>query len=72
MIVWAIGMINVEMPGFTERMALGWVQKYICEFGGDSEKVTMYVKWFLNLKVSAGIIPAGVKVPAQSQYHSTC
>ena len=44
-------MINVEMPGFTERMALRWVQKYICEFGGDPEKVTMLGKWFLNLEV---------------------
>ena len=34
-------LINVETFGFTERMAFRWVQKYICEFGGDPEKVTM-------------------------------
>ena len=34
-------MINVEISGFTERMALRWVQKYIYAFGGDPSKVTM-------------------------------
>ena len=34
-------MIDLETSGVTERLALRWVQKYICEFGGDPEKVTM-------------------------------
>ena len=34
-------LIKVVTSGFTERLALGWVQKYICEFGGDPTKVTM-------------------------------
>ena len=41
-------MIYVETSNLTERMALRWVQKYICEFGGDPSKVTMSVEWFLN------------------------
>jgi carboxylesterase type B len=35
------GMISVETFGFTERMALRWVQKYISAFGGDPSQVTM-------------------------------
>jgi acetylcholinesterase len=34
-------LINFVTSQFTERLALGWVQKYICEFGGDPDKVTM-------------------------------
>jgi acetylcholinesterase len=34
-------LIHVVTPSFTERLALHWVQKYICEFGGDLSKVTM-------------------------------
>jgi acetylcholinesterase len=34
-------LIPVVTSGFTERLAFHWVQKYICEFGGDPSKVTM-------------------------------
>jgi len=37
----AVGIINVVTSGFTERLALRWVQKYIHAFGGDPSKVTM-------------------------------
>ena len=30
---------------FTERVALRWIQKYIDAFGGDPDRVTMYVEW---------------------------
>ena len=33
--------IDVVTFGFTERLALHWVQKYIHTFGGDPSKVTM-------------------------------
>ena len=36
-----IRLINVVTSGFTERLALHWVQKYIHAFGGDPSKVTM-------------------------------
>lgn len=35
----AVGMVIVETFGVIERMALYWVQKYICEFGGDPGQV---------------------------------
>ena len=34
-------LIDVLTFGFTERLALHWVQKYIHAFGGDPSKVTM-------------------------------
>ena len=34
-------LIDVVTFGFTERLALHWVQKYIHAFGGDPSKVTM-------------------------------
>ena len=36
-----IRLINVVTSGFTERLALHWIQKYIHAFGGDPSKVTM-------------------------------
>ena len=44
-----VGTINVSNLGFTERLALHWVQQYIHAFGGDPSKVTMYVKWPLTV-----------------------
>ena len=37
----AVGMAAVLDHCFTERLALSWIQKYICEFGGDHTKVMM-------------------------------
>jgi acetylcholinesterase len=36
-----IWLINLVTSGFTERLALHWIQKYIHAFGGDPSKVTM-------------------------------
>ena len=35
--------LNISLFPKTEREALRWVHKYISAFGGDPEKVTMYV-----------------------------
>ena len=35
-----------------ERFALQWAQKYIEQFGGDPEKVTMYDVGFLHQELS--------------------
>jgi hypothetical protein len=55
-----VRMVDVETSGVTESLALRWLQKYICEFGGDPEKVMMYVKWFLS-SGSADIFQLGSK-----------
>jgi acetylcholinesterase len=34
-------MILISLKCRLERLALHWVQKYICAFGGDPKKVTM-------------------------------
>jgi len=43
-------MLRFATFGFTERMALQWIQKYIYAFGGDPHQVTMYAKRHLNAK----------------------
>ncbi|KAF8272611.1 Alpha/Beta hydrolase protein [Lactarius quietus] len=34
--------IDIVISDFTERLALRWLQNYICEFGGDPSKVTIW------------------------------
>jgi acetylcholinesterase len=42
-----------------QRLALQWVQKYICEFGGDPEKVTIWGQSAGSISVSLQMITNG-------------
>ncbi len=48
----AAWMLRFATSGFTERMALQWVRKYIQAFGGDPHKVTMYGNSHFNVEVA--------------------